>query len=83
MSHRCPERCHLCPLVEDDVMPWCMGTAATALGPRDLSRCTCREESRERRRSIDDMAITIRTLLARVRRLEEEISKRKLADNEA
>lgn len=76
MRHRCPERCHLCPLCEGDVMPWCMGTAATALGPRDLSRCNCRVEALERRRRVDQMGETIRALLRRVRALEEEIAKR-------
>jgi hypothetical protein len=75
MKHKCPPRCHLCPLMDGDLMPWCMGTAAMGIGPRDKSHCTCRVEERERRRDIDSMGETIRALLRRVHSLEEALAK--------
>ena len=63
MAHRCPNRCHRCPLMNGDVMPGCMGTAALATNPRDMSHCTCALHSN------DDME----SLRARVKKLEGKI----------
>ncbi len=41
LSHRCPSRCHKCPALNGAIMPGCMGTAALARGPHDMSACTC------------------------------------------
>ena len=40
-KHRCPDHCHKCPDMDGQVMPGCMGTAAMARGPYDMSYCTC------------------------------------------
>jgi hypothetical protein len=45
MAHRnCPSYCHRCPDLSGEIMPGCMGTAAMAHGPHDMSYCTCKEQ---------------------------------------
>lgn len=41
MPHKCPSYCHKCPDMAGQIMPGCMGTAALATDPYDLSHCTC------------------------------------------
>lgn len=42
MNHSCPTFCHLCPDVDDEVMPRCLGTAALGgADRRSLTWCTC------------------------------------------
>lgn len=40
-AHTCPPCCHICPDMDDTVMPGCMGTAALALEDRSFAWCTC------------------------------------------
>jgi hypothetical protein len=81
-KHRCPPRCHLCPDLDGDLMPMCMGSAALAIGPRDRSYCTCRVEEVGRRRDIDQIAGTVRALFTRVRELEKQLGEKRGATDE-
>lgn len=80
MAHRCPPRCHFCPLLDGDIMPGCMGTAALARGPRDKSYCTCRVEAEQRNRDIEHMGETIRYLVKQVRELEKQLNIRRISE---
>ena len=42
--HVCPPWCHVCPLLDGDVMPMCMGTAAMG----SVYACTCKRPPRKR-----------------------------------
>ena len=75
MTHRCPDLCHCCPLMDGAIMPFCIGTAALAIDPHDLSHCTCLITAQERRRNIDQIAETVGYLLRRVRELEKQLNR--------
>jgi hypothetical protein len=72
-EHKCPARCHVCPMLDGQIMPMCMGTAAMATGHYDRSRCTCATEQQDRRRDIDQIGETVRVLIRRVRELEDQV----------
>jgi len=69
MAHRpCPSYCHRCPDLGGEIMPGCMGTAAMAHGPHDMSYCTCKvrrridREDNELRRQVEDIQCRLKRL---------------------
>lgn len=60
--------CHRCPDLGGEVMPACMGTAATAWTPTDLTHCTCERPSR--RTEIERLQDAVAKLTKRVEELE-------------
>lgn len=37
--HVCPAKCHYCPFLDGQIMPYCMGQAAR--GADNFASCTC------------------------------------------
>lgn len=69
-AHVCPPCCHICPDMDDTVMPGCMGTAALALEDRSFDWCTC--EAKLPTDNTPDGQIAL--LAARVAQLEERLA---------
>lgn len=69
-THTCPPCCHICPNLDDTVMPGCMGTAALATDPRSLFWCTC--EAVLPTEGTPEAQVALIT--ARIRELEEKLA---------
>lgn len=61
-DHSCPEYCHRCPVLDGDVMPSCMGTAARCSDPKSLDCCTCHRQ--EVAASVEERLTRIENALA-------------------
>lgn len=66
-GHKCPDRCHRCPLLNGAVMPGCMGTAGRNVN--SLLWCSCRPKSEADR--LSKLERRVEELTTEVKRLRE------------